>query len=501
MKGSKIKKLTIVLVIILIALVGFVGVYTQVQNRMENQVKDYSFAMDINGARFIELEPSTQTEESASNTEEGNGNTEENADNNADNNAESTKKNSEEVLTKENYKLSKEIVEEKLKNMGVQEYIVRLDEETGKISVEIDENTVADEVITNLITVSKFEIKDAETGEVLMNNDDLKTARVMYNSGSQTATSGTTVYLSIEFNKEGAKKLEEISGKYTPTAGENSSEENTNTSETSNTSEGEEVTNETATTENSTTENSTTEGSTTEGEASEDTEKSTEKKVSLEVDGQELINTSFDEVIKTGAIQLAYGQPSTDNNQINENANKANKVAMILRNRVMPIEYDVSENEYILSDITQDVLLKIEIAIAVIALIALFILIIRYKMDGLLAAISYIGLAGALLLIIRYTNTILSLEGITAIVLTLILNYICIQKLLKTKSLKETYKDFFIKIIPIIIVSIVFCFINWLPINSFGMVMFWGIVIIAVYNYVITESLLNLEVGGTNNEK
>ena len=321
-----------------------------------------------------------------------------------------------------------------------------------------------------------------------MNNDDLKTAQVMYSSGSQTATSGTTVYLSIEFNKEGAKKLEEISGKYTPTAGENSSEENTNTTE------GEEVTNET-------TNETTTESTTVEGESSEDAEKSDEKKVSFEIDGQELLSTSFEEVIKNGTLQLSYGQPSTDKDQINENANKANKVAKTLRNRVMPIEYEVVENEYILSDITQDILLKIEIIIAVIALIALLILIIRYKMNGLLAAISYIGLAGALLLIIRYTNTILSLEGIVAIVLTLILNYICIQKLLKTKSLKETYKDFFIKMIPIIIVSIVFCFINWLPINSFGMVMFWGIVIIAVYNYVITESLLNLEVGGTNNEK
>lgn len=489
MKGSKIKKLAVVLVVILIALVGFIGVYTQVQNRMENQVKDYSFAMDINGARFIELTPSTETEEEEDHEhEEG-----ESVDSE---NSESTPKNPEEVLTKENYKISKEIIEEKLKNLGVQEYIVRLDEETGKITVEIDENTVADEVITNLITVSKFEVKDAETGEVLMNNDDLKTAQVMYGSESQTATSGKTVYLSIEFNKEGTKKLEEISGKYTPTAGEESKNEDNNTTENTNTSEGAEVTNETPTTEESTTE-----GESTEGDSSGDSEKSTEKKVSIEVDGQELISTSFDEVIKTGTLQLSYGQPSTDNNQINENASKANKVAMILRNRVMPIKYEVSENEYILSDITQDVLLKIEIAIAVIALVALLILIVRYKMNGLLAAISYIGLAGVLLLIIRYTNTILSLEGIVAIVLTLILNYICIQKLLKTKSFKETYKDFFIKIIPIIIVSIVFCFISWIPISSFGMVMFWGIVIIAVYNYVITEALLNLNVGGTNNEK
>ena len=54
----KIKILTITLIIVLITMVAFFGVYTHVQNRMENQVKDYSYAMDIDGSRKMTEEDS-----------------------------------------------------------------------------------------------------------------------------------------------------------------------------------------------------------------------------------------------------------------------------------------------------------------------------------------------------------------------------------------------------------------------------------------------------------
>ena len=48
-----------------------------------------------------------------------------------------------------------------------------------------------------------------------MDNNDIKSARVMYGSNNTSTTSaGTTVYLEIEFNKDGAQKLENISNDY-----------------------------------------------------------------------------------------------------------------------------------------------------------------------------------------------------------------------------------------------------------------------------------------------
>ena len=61
------------------------------------------------------------------------------------------------------------------------------------------------------------------------------------------------------------------------------------------------------------------------------------------------------------------------------------------------------------------------------------------------------------------------------------------------KAITDSYKEFFIKIIPICIMAVVFALINWMPISSFGMTMFWGIVLIAVYDFVITSSILKIK--------
>ena len=53
-------------------------------------------------------------------------------------------------------------------------------------------------------------MSDKDTGEVLISNKDIKDAKVGYN----TTSSGTTVYLTIEFNKDGKQKLNEISKTY-----------------------------------------------------------------------------------------------------------------------------------------------------------------------------------------------------------------------------------------------------------------------------------------------
>lgn len=128
-------------------------------------------------------------------------------------------------------------------------------------------------------------------------------------------------------------------------------------------------------------------------------------------------------------------------------------------------------------------------------------------MNGLLAGIAYIGLAAIYMLIVRYTNVTISIESITGIVTILALNYIFTQMLLEKierldkeqvenvvqKATLETYKSFFIKIIPICVMAIVFCFIKWVPISSFGMIAFWGITLITIYNAIITRYLLKIK--------
>ena len=271
---KKIKILTITLVIILITAIAFGGIYIQKQNRMENIVKDYEFAMDLKGTRNIKLQP---------NNEEGT------------------------EIDVEDYKKSKNILEKRFEKIGLNNYTIKLDEQAGTIIVEIPENETTDAIVSQIGTVGRFEIQDSETGEVLMNNDDIKQANVMSNANSQTASqSGTTIYLNIEFTKEGSKKLEEISNKYVKSSEtENNTDENTEATE----------------------------------------EKSEEKKVSIKLDDTEIITTSFDEPITTGSLQLSMGGSSKEQKTLQTYVSQASSIAIVLDTGKLPVKYQISENK------------------------------------------------------------------------------------------------------------------------------------------------------------
>ena len=444
-----IKIITIILLIVLISMIGFFGIYKQNKNQMSNIVKDYTYAMDINGARTLKLTLNSE--------------------------------NGDDVKTAENYETAKTIIEKRLKKLDVQEYKIGVNEETGEITVQIPENTQTDEIVSNLTTVGKFEIIDSETTEVLLDNSSIKSSKVLYN----TTSSGTSVYLEIAFDKNGKNKLEEISKTYVKS--ENNTTENTTSEDTNSIEENENNTEETNTT-------------------SEDSE-STEKKITMKIDDEEIMSTSFDEAITTGKIQLSVGQASTDSSTVQGYVNQAQNVATVLDSGKLPVKYDVEKNQYVLSNISKQDLIYVAIAMDVVAIIGIIVLIAKYKTNGLLAGISYIGLSALYLIAIRYTNVTISIDSIFAIGIILILNYIFTNMLLSNirkmndlkvenavgKSVSETYKKFFMRIIPICVVVITFCFANWIPMNSFGMTAFWGIVIIAIYNAIITNGLLRIK--------
>ena len=444
-----IKIITIILLIVLISMIGFFGIYKQNKNQMSNIVKDYTYAMDINGARTLKLTLNSE--------------------------------NGDDVKTAENYETAKTIIEKRLKKLDVQEYKIGVNEETGEITVQIPENTQKDEIVSNLTTVGKFEIIDSETNDVLLDNSSIKSSKVLYN----TTQSGTSVYLEISFDKNGKNKLEEISKTYVKS--ENNTTENTTSEDTNSTEEKENNTEEA----NTTSENST----------------STEKKITMKIDDEEIMSTSFDETITTGKIQLSVGQASTDSSTVQGYVKQAQNVATVLDTGKLPVKYDVEKNQYVLSNISKQDLIYVAIAMAVVAIIGIIVLIVKYKTNGLLSGISYIGLSALYLIAIRYTNVTISIDSIFAIGIILILNYIFTNMLLSNirkmndskvenavgKSVSETYKKFFMRIIPICVVVITFCFANWIPMNSFGMTAFWGIAIIAIYNAIITNGLLRIK--------
>lgn len=484
---KKIKIITMIVLIILVTMVSFFGVYTQVQNRMENQVRDYALDMDLGGARYIRLSVNT---ESTDVIKDANGNEvetdEEMTDEQLAQNGytkESVPNNSAESLTVENYEKAKEIISKRLEGQVVGEYEISLDNETGDILVQIPENEYTDNFVSNINTVGKFEMIDSETKEILMDNGDIKSVNVMYGASSSTSTS-TTVYLNIEFNKTGSEKLENISNTYVEATEDTNTTENTNTTDNTTNTDTENVTDNTSTDENT-----------------------TAKEITLRIDDTDIMTTSFDEPIENGRLQLSIGSATTDADTLQDNLTQASAMATVLDSGNLPIQYDIATNEYIYSDITSTHIMYVAIAVGIILLIGLIIYIIRYRVNGLLSAIAFIGLISLYLLVIRYTNVSVSIQGIVGIIVTILLNYIFINKILSKikksedskkletvkEAIKESYKEFFIKLVPICISIIAFCFISWTTISSFGMVMFWGVALIALYNYLITATMLKVK--------
>lgn len=453
---KKVKITTIILAIILVSLMAFGGVYIKTQNRMEDKVKEYSFGKELKGERIIELKITDGS---------GEGETAPNP----------------EDLTVENYETVKTTIEKRLKSLGAEDYTISLNKEDGTIRVELPEDEKTDDLTYYLIASGKVQIKEKDADTELISDAMIKKAQYTY----KTSTDGAyQVYLELLLTKDGQAKLEEIRNDYAVLATEiDEIEASQNTDEDAENADTENTTEETDTT----TENA---------ETTEETTEETKKIATLTVAG-----TEYDiEKIEKNKITVKMGSQTSNTTSVNNNMAKAAELAMLINSGKYPIEYEVQNNRFVYSDISKEQLMYFTLVLAVILLVIFVVFTIKYKTKGLLASISCIGFIAILSLLLRYTNVSISIEGIGAIILTILidlkLNQLILSKIKTMDVVDEatvnSYKDMFLKLVPIMIITIVFCFSGWLNLSSFGMIMFWGLVLIAVYNVIVTKTLLKL---------
>lgn len=463
---KKVKIITIILAIILISIVAFGGVYIKTQNRMENKVKDYEFGRELEGERVIELKASDGTSDE---------NKEENTDENTTNS---------ENLTVENYEVVKRTIEKRLKSLGAEDYTISLNKEDGTIRVELPEDDKTDDYAYYLVASGKVQLKEKDTENELLGDSMIDKAQYTYKTNSDGAYQ---IYLELLLTKEGQAKIEEVQNTYAVLADEVKEIEDASKSSDKNSSntDKEKSTEEDITLENEkSTENT---GTNTEG---------TKKIAKLSIAGTEY---NVDKIEKN-KITVKIGSETSNNTSVNNNMAKASEIAMLINSGKYPIEYKAQNNRFVYSDISKEQLIYFTLIIAVILLVIFVAFTIKYKAKGLLASISCIGFIASLSLLLRYTNVSISIEGIGAIILTILidlkLNQMILSKIKKMDFVNEatlnTYKDLFLKLVPIMIISLVFCFSGWSNLSSFGMIMFWGIILIAVYNACITKTLLKL---------
>ena len=384
---------------------------------MKNIIPDYELGMDLYGARHIVAKVDDT--------------------------------NAEDMRTYDNYIKSKEIIEERLKFLEISDYLVRLDDATGEIDIEIPEDATTDYFAEYTGMQGKFTMTDDETSEVLLDNNSLKKASIQYG----TSSAGTTVYLVIEFNKEGSSKLQEVSKTYIKSTD----------------SEGNDTT----------------------------------KKVKMSIDDQTIMTTYFGEEMTDGIMQIPLGT-TTNATDIQNYLKQASNISVFLNTEPLPIKYSVDINRFEYSDITENTLKIATIVLASIFAIMLIYMIIKYKANGILGALANVGFLALLLLAIRYGKVTLTITGIAGIAIATIIEYVITMLVIKqynkdtdeatvNKNVNNVMSNSAKTIAPILIMSVIFALIKWEQIASIGMVLFWAILLMIVYNAIIlaTKILYN----------
>ena len=452
---KKVKIITIVLAIILITMVAFFGVYIKTQNRMENKVKDYLLGRELEGARQIELKISDGDEENK---------LEQSAD----------------ILTVENYEIVKKSIENRLNALGADDYTISLNKSNGTIIVELAEDERTDSYAYYLTASNKVQIAEKDSKTVLLSDSMVKKATYNYTADAEGYYQ---IYMELQLNNEGQAKVQEISQNYAILATEIDEIEAAQEEKEEESEKEDTTTEKEAKTENIETE--------------KNEENVSEKKIAvLTIAGSEYDITKIEKNILTVNI----GGKTANNTSINNNTAKAAELTMLINTGKYPVEYEIENNRYIYSSITKTELMYFALSILAIIFVILVILTIKYKIPGLLSSIACIGFISIFSLILRYTNVLITIEGIGAIILTIAINIKLVQSILSkvqkinlvNEAVNNTYKELFLKLVPVMIIVITFCFSGWTNLSSFGMIMFWGLILIAVYNIIITKTLLKL---------
>lgn len=468
-KEGSLKLILSILITVLLILVSVGGIYVKDKNVMKNILPEYILGMDLDTNTIVKLDVVKDEEKSSEDTQENtsdeslddsdstNQNTEntqndetsessnsENVENNGETNESSNNENienneeknnnenTENIYTVDNYKKSKKIIENRLKANGVQQYTIRLDEASGSIVIEVP-NDIDSNALQNSFVVGKTELKIKETDEVIGDYNSVNKFEISSNSNYIT--------LSLTFKNDAKNKFKEIKNNYViPTDEEGNQTDNT---------------------------------------------------VVISIDNSELFTweeSEFLEQAVNGSVVI-----SNYNEEYRAYIEKEiDSLNSFLKYGGLPVEYTIQYTNDVHSDVSK---LGIISVFAVLAVVMLIYLLIKYKLKGLISWLTIVGFESIILLIIRYIKIQISITSIVALAVMAILQFAYLIKLLNNKNItskvfNEQTLEFSKMLIPTFIMSIVMVFTNILEINSFGMIIFWGMILFEIFNNIITRAIL-----------
>lgn len=484
-KSNKIiRNVITVLAVIILSLIAFVGVYVEINGVYQNLIPSFNYGMEIEGTRELRylLDATSEEKEvyvdengnimgvvpvseeeqvddgiSLDTTVENKEETEEKEDTNTT--GYKTEKRvifvNPEVKTLEDFDNTKRVIQERLSDDKKLEYNIRLDTLSNNeliIEVANDEDQVS--FVRSMIeNVGKFEIVDDETGVVLMNNTHLKgaSASVGYahdENGNQLQSS--QVYLTLNLTKEGREKLKDISNNYKISY----------------------------------------------DEAGNDTSRI----ISVQIDGITVLQTAFSEEYNSDILQFPMGSATTDVEDLQKMFEDVTVFAKVVDSGKLPLVYELSSDNYIQSQITNDVVTICMIVFAVLVVIISIVFVAKFKLNGLLGAILNIGYIALLVLVSRYADIVITLNSSLAFVAGTVLNTVFMYMFLNQikdnvtakEAFTETFKKVYLAMVPICIIAIIFTCLGNVIVGSIGTVLFWGILIQMLYGFaVVRKSYMN----------
>ncbi len=447
-KHTKTITIIIILVLALLMFASFFGVYKKNENGEKvNLLPNIKLGMEFGQTRTITANVSEQTtktiydaEGNVITPEDGVEYTEE-----AGYKTVETPVNDASIKTLENYRKTKDIIEKRLEGNNIADFNIELDEKTGQIKLQIPENESADEIEYLIKNTGSLILLDSETFEVVFDNSYFDKAEVMRSQGDIE----TGIFLQLSFNEEGTKRINELADIYKTTT--------------------EEQTDETGET------------------------KQVEKSKSVWV----ILNDSFlgatvlPNIVYDGKIILTFAA-SSDTKELNEAVKSASQQAVLLNSGTTPLQYEYSDEVVETNITTQSILLYLS-AIGMVFLLAYAYLIIKFKAKGFISIYFQVGYLAVLLLLLRLTSVTITMEGMAAIIISLILDYIFTYITLTNLNTevegmyKKSNLQFLFNSLPIYIIALVFTYGKLTYISSFGMTLFWGIIMVYLYNYVFTK--------------
>lgn len=450
----KLSLALMILISLLIILAGFVGIYTKNANKYSNIIPEYKLSSDLKGSTVLELKVSDSKNTTYYDKD---GNKVDESEVTDENESNYTKKevevNNKEDLTKENYNKTLKIFKERLKFLQVDQYRIDLDNQNGNMVLTFEDDYPED-VKTILPMEGKLELIDSNTSDVILDYTDIKSSETNY---AQTED-GYSVYLTLKLTNDGVDKIKNID-KYKNAETENKDSEESTTSTTAN-------------------------------------------KFKVEFDKEEIEEVSYDDIVLTkNSLRITIASKLTNTTTVNSKFNTATVVSKLATIGKTPVVYEISAEEYQNAVVNSNLLIGIIVALAVVIAIIIIYLIVKFKFNGLLAAITMLANIALFTVLIRVTDISISLNSFAGVVALLVVNTCLVINILKENENKDktfgsNLKTAYAKSMDVLIISLiifaVFAFNSMAVISSMGLLLFWGWLVVLIGNLLLTVPMLKI---------